>query len=301
LKTIGPLVSTFSIVGYDPAASAWGIAIASRFLAVGARTCWGAPGRGVAVVQAYLNANNGRDAVTMLQAGVGAHEILDQLMARDRHPELRQMAVIDAQGQVASYTGSGCVEWAGSVIGKGCAAQGNMLTGGDGCRAMVDHFERSTGSLARRLVEALALGEQLGGDQRGRQATALFVLGQEPPDRFDVFTEPTLDLRVDDHPNPCAELARLLDLYELVYYPSTADEQLPLTEDRVRQLQQWLLQLGDYAGPVNGVVDGQLEAALQVIARRENLRKRFVFPLTWIDRRVLVYIERLVIGASRLP
>ncbi|MEZ4640353.1 MAG: DUF1028 domain-containing protein [Caldilineaceae bacterium] len=300
MKTIGPLVSTFSIVGYDPAAPAWGIAIASKFLAVGARTCWGAPGRGVAVVQAYLNANNGRDAVTMLQAGAGAQEILDQLMARDAHAELRQMAVIDAQGQPASYTGSGCMDWAGSVIGERCAAQGNMLTGGEGCRAMVDHFERSSGTLARRLVDALALGEQLGGDQRGRQAAALFVVGQEPPDRFDVFTEPTIDLRVDDHADPCAELARLLDLYELVYCPSTADEQLPLTEVRVRQIQQILIQLGDYAGPVNGVVDGQLEAALQIVARRENLRKRFEFPLTWIDSRVIEHLDRLATRLSTL-
>ncbi len=291
----GPLVSTFSIIGYDPGGPSWGIAIASRFLAVGARTCWGAPDAGVAVVQAYLNADNGRDAVALLQRGLTAHEVMDRLMVKDRFRHLRQMAIVDCAGRIITYTGEGCVDWAGGVLGEHCAAQGNMLLNGEGCQAMVAHFAASAQqglSLARRLVDALTEGDRVGGDSRGRQATALYVTRPLPGARFDVFTEPTIDLRVDDHPDPHTELGRLLDVYELLYHTATPAEQLPLDQVTVGRLQRALAVMGDYAGDVDGALNPALLEAIQVVARRENLRRRLALPLAWIDQRALAYLER---------
>jgi uncharacterized Ntn-hydrolase superfamily protein len=292
LDAAGPLVSTFSIVGYDPDARAWGIAIASRFLAVGARTCWGAPGVGVAVVQAYLNADNGPGALALLETGVSAASTIDRLMAQDAYAHLRQMAVIGPHGDVATHTGRGCVDWAGGVLGKYCAAQGNMLVNGEGCAAMVAHFEAAQGSLARRLVDALAEGDRVGGDSRGRQAAALYVVRAHDGPRYDVFSEPTIDLRVDDHVDPHGELARLLDLYELVYFPTADDERLELNPKTVTRIQQALTALGDYQGALTGVLDPHLAQILERVARRDNLRKRLIFPLAWFDRRALDYLEQ---------
>jgi uncharacterized Ntn-hydrolase superfamily protein len=287
------LVSTFSIVGYEPQGPAWGIAIASRFLAVGARTCWGAPDAGVAVVQAHLNTDNGREAVALLRQSLAAQDVIDRLMSKDRYRHLRQMAVVDQAGRIATYTGEGCGAWAGGVLGQECAAQGNMLLNGEGCQAMVAHFEASVGnSLARRLVDALAEGDRVGGDSRGRQATALYVTRPLPGERFDVFTEPTIDLRVDDHPDPHTELGRLLDLYELLYDTTLPEEQLPLNQTTISRLQRALAQLGDYHGEVDGGINPALEEAMQTVVRRENLRRRVPLPMAWLDQRVLDYLEQ---------
>jgi uncharacterized Ntn-hydrolase superfamily protein len=292
----GPLVSTFSIIGYDPDAPAWGIAVASKFLAVGARTCWGASGQegslGVSVVQAHLNADNGREAVELIKSGAGAEEVLQRLMEKDPYRDLRQQAVIDGQGHVATYTGKDCVPWAGGILGEHCAAQGNMLLNGDGCRAMVDHFASSKEWLARRLVDALALGDEQGGDSRGRQSAALYMVRPLLGERYDVFSEPTIDLRVDDAENPHSELSRLLDIYELVYWTTAADERLPLNEKTLRRCQAALAKLGFYKQEPNGHNDAAFETALQAAARRENLRRRVVTPLEWIDARALAHLER---------
>lgn len=289
--TAGPLVSTFSIVGHDPTGPAWGIAVSSRFLAVGSRTCWGAADAGVVVVQAYLNARNGSRGLELLRRGSSADEAIERLMREDPHSELRQLAIIDRSGRVASYTGSGCEAWAGGVVGAHCAAQGNMLLGGEGCEAMVEHFVASSGTLERRLVDALELGDTVAGDARGRQAAALLVVRPTNEQPFDVFTEPTIDLRVDDHENPFRELARLLDLHELVRLPTAPDERLPADEEAVRRLQGALRKLGAFAGGADGVFDVETRAALAQVVRNHNLRRR-VDEAGWLDRRALDYLEQ---------
>ena len=243
-------------------------------------------------MQAHLNADNGREAIELLRNGIAADDVLPRLMDKDPYRDLRQQAVIDGQGRVATYTGKDCGPWAGGIVGDHCAAQGNMLLNGDGCRAMVDHFTAAPGWLARRLVDALALGDQRGGDSRGRQAAALYMVRPLPGERYDVFTEPIIDLRVDDAENPHTELSRLLDIYELVYWTTTPEEQLPLQEEKLRRCQTALAKLGFYHQEPNGHSDAALETALQAAARRENLRRRVVLPLTWIDARVLAYLER---------
>lgn len=286
----GPLVSTFSIVGYDPAAPAWGIAIASRFLAVGACTCWGAPDAGVVVLQSHLNADNGPKGIALLQQGFTASDVIKELMAQDRYRHLRQMAVIDLKGNVETYTGEDCGTWAGGVRGTHCAAQGNMLLGGEGCEAMVAHFASADGSLARRLVDALAVGDEVGGDFRGRQAAALYIIRPPCQESYDVFTEPVIDLRVDDHENPFAELQRLLDLYELIYLPTAPDERMQTNQNNVKRYQKALARLGYYSGELHGRLDESTQQALQTLARMENFGKRLA-QTEWLDERLLIYLE----------
>ncbi len=288
----GPLVSTFSIVGYDPAGPAWGIAVSSRFLAVGSRTCWGAADAGVVVVQAHLNAENGAEGVELMRQGQSAEATIQTLMAKDPHSELRQLAAIDLRGVPATFTGSGCTDWAGGYLGEHCAAQGNMLLGGEGCQAMVDHFGTSSGSLARRLVDALTVGDDVAGDARGRQSAAVLVVRPSSEQPFDVFTEPTIDLRVDDHPNPFAELSRLLDLHDLLYLPTAPEERLEADQANVARLQRAMARLGSYGGDAHGVMDEATRAALAIVTVNHNLRQRLGDPEV-LDLRALTYLEGL--------
>jgi uncharacterized Ntn-hydrolase superfamily protein len=287
----GCLFTTFSIVGYDPDEPAWGIAIASRFLAVGARTCWGAPDAGVVVIQAHINARNGSEGLRLLREGVPAAEVIRRLMVMDRHRDLRQMATIDRQGRVATYTGGRCGAWAGGLVARHCAAQGNMLAGGRGVQAMVDRFEAGEGTLARRLVEALAAGDAVGGDARGRQSAALLVVRPSAEEPYDVFSHRNIDLRIDDHIEPFQELSRLLDLYELVHEPTTDPERLSPDPGVVRRLQVGLAALGYYSGPVSGTFDDLTREAMRRLAYYHNLRQRMPQDAAWVDRRVLAYVE----------
>ncbi|MDR7488518.1 MAG: DUF1028 domain-containing protein [Armatimonadota bacterium] len=284
-------MATFSIVGYDPTEPAWGIAIASRFLAVGARTCWGAPDVGVVVIQAHLNARNGSEGLQLLRKGVPATDVIERLMARDRYRDLRQMAVIDREGCVATYTGAQCRVWAGGLVGRACAAQGNMLVSGRGVEAMVARFEAGAGSLARRLVQALAVGDTAGGDARGRQSAALLVIRPSAEELYDVFSYRNIDLRVDDHPEPVQELSRLLDLYELVHEPTDDSERLPPEPEVVARLQTGLAALGYYNAPVTGTIDEPTREAMGRLVHYHNLRRRVPPDVAWVDRRILAYVE----------
>jgi len=290
IRGVESLISTFSIVGYDPEEPAWGIAIASRFLAVGAQTCWGDSDAGVVVLQAYLNARNGPEGLRLLRRGLPAEEVIERLMDKDPRRHLRQMAVIDLLGRVAAYTGDGCQEWAGHVVGSHCAAQGNMLVGKEGCAAMVSYFESNKGTVARRLVNALAVGDKVAGDVRGRQASALFVVRPRTAEPVDVFTEPIIDLRVDDHDEPFKELERLLDLYELIYLPTAPEERLPQSPTNVRRLQRVLAHAGYYDGEISGVLDERTRTAMARLGRAENFHRRLSAD-QFLDGRLLQYLE----------
>lgn len=287
----GPLISTYSIVGYDPEERAWGIAIASRFLAVGASTRWGMAGAGVVVIQAHFNARNGSEGVELLRRGVGAQEVIDSLMTKDRYRDVRQMAVIDGRGGVATYTGKDCKPWAGGKVGECWAAQGNTLTGPAVVDVMMEHFSSHRGSLARRLVDALNAGDDSGGDRRGRQSAALLVVRPDPKELFDVFSHHTIDLRVDDNSDPCRELGRLLDLYELIHLPSPPQDRLSPEPQTIRRLQRALRRLGYYSSEPTGVLDEDTTQALQQLSSVHNLRQRLAGGAAWIDRRVLAYLE----------
>ena len=283
-------VSTFSITGFDPDVPAWGIAIASRFLAVGALSTYGAPDAGVVVVQANLNAAFGPRALEALRGGLGASDAVDQVLAGDFNIRRRQLAIIDRHGGIAAYSGPDCNDWSGKLFGKHCVAMGNTLAGEAVCRQMVDRFASTSGTLARRLTESLAAGDAAGGDRRGRQAAALFVVSPSTEPAKNVFSDPTIDLRVDDHPQPFGELARLLGLYELLYLPTQPSERLPRDESNVSRVQVILRELGEYTGEVHGRWDESVQAGYEAMARKHNLRNR-TGSHEWLDRRVLEHFE----------
>jgi uncharacterized Ntn-hydrolase superfamily protein len=193
---------TWSIIARDHATGQFGIAVATRFFAVGARVPHIAAGSGGIATQALVNPYYGIDGVKLLREGREPREIIDTLIARDAGRESRQLHVMDALGRIASHTGRDCVDWCGHIEGSGFSIAGNMLAGGrvldDSAKAYVAAEKLP---FAQRLITAMLAGEAAGGDKRGRQSAALLIHGNEE------WSD--LDLRVDDHSDPLAELGRL--------------------------------------------------------------------------------------------
>jgi len=210
------LVATFSIVAYDAATHAWGVAVQSRFLAVGNIVPWAAAGAGVIATQALTNVRFGPVGLAMLQHGMSAVDAVAGLVASDADREYRQIGVVDRDGRAAAFTGTACFPWAGHVVGEGFACQGNMLANDAVVRAMASSFEReATVAFPERLIAVLRAGQANGGDVRGQQAAALLVVRAGAG--YGGQSDRVVDLRVDDHPAPIDELARLLALHREIF------------------------------------------------------------------------------------
>jgi uncharacterized Ntn-hydrolase superfamily protein len=206
------VVATFSIAACDLDAGQWGVAVESRFLAVGSVVPWAEAEVGAVATQALANPQYGPDGLALLRQGLSAEEVVRRLTEADDGRDDRQLGVVDAQGGAATYTGAACNEWAGGRTGNGYAAQGNILVSADTVDALADAFEAATGSLAERLLEALAAGQAAGGDSRGQQSAAIYVVQREGGYRG--MSDRLADLRVDDHEAPIEELRRLYALHE---------------------------------------------------------------------------------------
>jgi uncharacterized Ntn-hydrolase superfamily protein len=213
---------TFSIVA--KADDQWGVAVASKFLAVGAAVPAAQYGVGAVATQSYANLAYRPDGLRLMAEGKSAEEALDILVTGDELREQRQAGLVDAQGRPATWTGNECNPWAGGRTGDGYAAQGNILTGPEVVDALATTFESSTGSLSARLAKALLAGDRAGGDRRGRQSAVLLVVSENGG--YGGGSDVLVDLRVDDHPDPVLELQRLLDLHTL--YFGKPEETLPL-------------------------------------------------------------------------
>jgi uncharacterized Ntn-hydrolase superfamily protein len=267
------LISTFSIVGYDPANGDTGVAVATKYLAVGRRVPHVREGAGAIAVQAWHNFALGPQGLALLQGGRSPDEVVAALMAEDEGRGLRQLGIVDCLGRVATYTGDRCEAWAGGAVGRYCAAQGNMLVGEVTVTAMIAHFERSAGSLADRLVDALRAGEQEGGDKRGRQSAALLVV--QPTAVPKGIKDKYIDLRVDSDPQPCRKLRELLDRWHQLYRVTPEDAFLLPGREPVTQMQLALHRLGRYAGPLHGEFDAATRQALWSFCVAENQKDRW--------------------------
>ena len=201
-------VNTFSIVACDPDRKEWGVAVASRYLAVGSAVPFAKAGVGAIATQASVNVSFGPNGLKLLEEGKSAEEALKALLDADMGKESRQLAIVDAKGNIAAHTGSKCIAWAGSKSGKNYTCQGNILTGEDVVGKMAEAFENAKGPLAWRLMAALEAGEKAGGDKRGKQSAAILVVRDKAGPNG--FGDRFVDLRVDDHENPIPELARVL-------------------------------------------------------------------------------------------
>jgi uncharacterized Ntn-hydrolase superfamily protein len=256
--------STYSIVGCDPRRGEWGCAVQSKFLAVGSLVTWAEPGTGALATQAWARVSHGPDGLALLREGVPAAEVVARLTAADVGREHRQLGVVDAIGRAASYTGSACPEWAGGRTGPGYAAQGNILVSRATVDALADTFEATADRpLADRLLMSLAAGQAAGGDRRGQQSSALYVVERGAGyDDSDV----KVDLRVDDHPRPIEELERLYGLHQL-YFGTTPPEEWLTVDDALRaEVVERLSRLGFETGDV--------AADLGIWAGIENLEER---------------------------
>jgi uncharacterized Ntn-hydrolase superfamily protein len=202
------LVATFSIVGFDPDTGDLGIAVQSKFFAVGTVVPWARAGVGAVATQSFANTAFGPDGLQLLAAGETAEGVVAQLVESDDRKEMRQLGIVDAQGRAATFTGESCLPWAGGRTGEYYAVQGNILAGPGVVDAMADTFETTTGDLGSRLVAALAAGQAAGGDARGRQSAALVVVREEGG--YGGRNDRYIDLRVDDNAAPIRELQRLL-------------------------------------------------------------------------------------------
>lgn len=214
--------------------------MASKFLAVGAAVPAAAFGAGALATQAAANLRYRPDGLALLSQGRSAQEVLDALTAADEGREERQAGVVDRDGGSATYTGPGCHPWAGGRTGDGWAAQGNILAGPEVVDAMAEAFEAAQGPLAHRLVAGLLAGDDAGGDRRGKQSAALYVVSEGGG--YGGGSDVLVDVRVDDHPEPVRELARLLDLYDL-YFGKPAST-LPLEGELAAEVADRLARLG---------------------------------------------------------
>ena len=194
---------TWSIIARDKASGAFGVAIATRFFAAGALCPHAQSGVGALSTQALVNPHYGAQALDLLRAGVSAPEVVKRLIAPDEGREQRQLHILDTEGRIGQHTGSKCVEWCGALVGDGYSVAGNMLANERVIRETARAYEASRGPFAERLVAALEAGEAAGGDKRGKQSAALVI--------HSTRDYPDLDLRVDDHAEPLAELRRLYD------------------------------------------------------------------------------------------
>lgn len=284
-------LNTFSIVACDLDEQAWGIAVASKFLAAGAVVCWARAGVGAVATQAFAKMGYGPDGLDMLAAGKSAQESLTELLAADSEREQRQVGIVDANGGVAAHTGKECFDWAGHLLGEGFTCQGNILTGEETLAAMAETFKSTTGELADRLAAALRAGDLVGGDRRGKQSAAVVVV--RPNGGYGGDTDRYLDLRVDDDPEPVAKLLQLVDTHHLLFGDVNPDDLLTIDSELARELQTMLVSQGYYSGDQAGEWDTATKEAFRALVGNENLEARWSLDKesNKIDRVVLDYLR----------
>jgi len=269
---VGVFPSTYSIVAWDPEAGEWGVAVQSKFLGVGAVVPWARAGVGAVATQAWANVGFGPRGLEMLEDGLPAQQVVEELVAGDEGRGRRQVAVVDGRGRAAAHTGRECPDWAGHVTGDGYSCQGNILVGRETVDAMARAFVEVEGALPERLVAALEAGQAAGGDRRGQQSAALLVVREGGG--YGGYTDRYVDLRVEDHPRPIEELARVLKLHRLYFSGGGTARLVRLEPALVREIQDHLRRLGHYSGPATGRLDERTREALQWFYAIENFEER---------------------------
>ncbi len=286
-----PRPSTFSIVAYSPEEDAWGVAVASKFLAAAAVVNWARAGAGVVATQSYAKVSFGADGLTLMQTGYTAQEALTQLLAEDDQREMRQVGIVDREGGAAAHTGSKCFDWAGHIIGEGFTCQGNILAGAQVVAAMADTFKTTTGELANRLLAALIAGDEAGGDKRGKQAAGLLVV--KAGAGYGGDNDRYLDLRVDDDPEPVRRLSGLVTAHHLFFGSPHPADQVPIDEALARELQAMLRSQGYTQREPDGVWDEDTIQTFDAFIGNENLEERWRGQNPRVfDRVALAYLRQ---------
>jgi len=296
-----PLVSTFSIVGYDAETGDLGIAVQSKFPNLRPIVPWAKAGVGAVATQSFAELDYGIKGLELMANGATAQEALEIILRNDDGRQQRQVGMVDANGNAVTWTGTECFLWAGArigqeqggpaevgpengnigtaVTGKGYTAQGNILVSKETVEAMAEAYEGTEGALADRLMAALIAGGKAGGDQRGEQSAALLVVregaGYDGMDNF-------IDISVYDHETPIAELDRLYRLNNLYFTQSKPENMIPITEELAREFQEIWTTRGFYTGPIDGVVDVEFQQILVDYMGWENYDLR-IAPVESVD------------------
>jgi uncharacterized Ntn-hydrolase superfamily protein len=310
---------TFSIVARDPATGDLGVAVQSKFLAVGSVVPWAQAGVGAVATQSFANVAYGPDGLRLLAIGASATEALDRLVAEDPLRQQRQAGVVDAQGRAATHTGRSCLAWAGGRIGEGYAAQGNILAGPAVVDGLVDTYLAGGQPFPELLVACLAAADAAGGDRRGRQSAALLVVREGAG--YGGGNDRWIDLNVDDHPDPIGELGRILALNRLYFDEPELSDLVPLDAVLASEIESRLRKAGWDRNLPGGAIfapmwpdEAEPEASRPALGTPrplpegwdqwwqdalvswmavENLEERIVAP-GWIDPAVLAYLRKMV-------
>src|SRR5215208_1280092 len=285
MQRVTKIVATFSIVGFDPETNSLGVAVQSKFLAVGSIVPWARAGVGAVATQAMANYNYGPRGLELMGSGETADETVEGLTSADEDREHRQIGVVDGRGRAATFTGSECFEWAGGATGEYYAVQGNILVGGETVEAMARTYRETQGDLATRLLSALDAGQAAGGDSRGKQSAALLVVREGGGYGGD--NDSLLDLRVDDHPEPIRELIRLRSLHTLCFGETKPEDSVAVDGDVRREVAVSLERLGYLE---KGADHESLLDALSTFIRTENFEEREQ-ERGYLDRAVLEFMK----------
>jgi len=233
---------TFSIVGYDPETKELGVAVASKFLSVGAVVPFAKAGVGAIATQSWANLDYGKHGLELLENGLSPEEVVKELISNDDKFASRQVGIVDTKGQSATFTGDDCYDWAGGKASKNFAAQGNILVDQHTVEAMESTFLQTVGSLADRLLAALLAGDAAGGDSRGKQSAALLIVKENGS--YGGYNDRYIDLRVDDHDEPVQELSRLLKLHKLYFEPTLPEDVVTIEGALADELKNLLYENG---------------------------------------------------------
>ena len=274
------VVATYSIVACDLEAEQWGVAVQSKFLAVGSVVPWAEPHVGAIATQSYANPRYGPEGLALLREVRSAVEVVEALTSADKDRALRQVGVVDAAGRAATFTGEDCHDWAGGLTGYCYAAQGNILVSKATVDALAVTFERNAHlALAERLLECLAEAQTAGGDRRGQQSASLLVVEKDAG--YGKLSDTVVDLRVDDHATPISELRRLFALHQEIFGVTPQEDWLDVDQALAAELRDRLAKLG---------YEGELGKAFSDWAGTENLEER----VDGVER-----IDPIVLGALR--
>jgi uncharacterized Ntn-hydrolase superfamily protein len=273
---------TFSIVACDLQEQSWGVAVASKFPAVGAVVPFAGAGAGAVATQSFANTSFGPRGLELMASGLSAQAALDKLLKDDPDKDLRQVGLVDRKGKSVTFTGSGCFAWAGGKTGKGYAIQGNILASGKVVPAMEKAFLKAKGDLPARLYAALRAGDRAGGDRRGRQSAAIYVV--KPQGGYGGYLDRWIDYRVDDHADPVVRLGELLALHDLYFGKSPESERMQIKGRVLSHLSTILKQQG-YLKEEKAFV-----GAFNEFIGNENFEERADPNGKWIDRPVLKYL-----------
>jgi uncharacterized Ntn-hydrolase superfamily protein len=270
----GKRASTFSIVAFDEETGDLGVAVQSKYVAVGTVVPWARAGVGAVATQAVANVSFGPRGLEMMERGLHPKEVVQNLVRADEAADIRQVGTVDSLGRAAAFTGKGCYEWAGHTVGRGFCALGNLLASEEVVEAMAGAYEVAEGDLPERLIAALEAGQMAGGDRRGQQSAALLVVREAGG--YGGYSDRYVDIRVDDHPRPIEELRRIFTVYDLILLErEDPGDVLRLEGEVVRGVKEALRKAGFYSGPADVRWDQDAAAALKRYFEVNNFENKW--------------------------